>query len=149
MKSVWMPVRFGNCLVIMRSGAMDFWRENPGWKIKSWVPLGVVVKREQNRVRSVRWRALCISLCECLYWLKEFDTLTRTEESPEEWQHSQHFGDSCFFILFLLYVSSFQWISGNNSVTLHHELKCKKQWEVLPPTIIRCASVGNGSIEPG
>ncbi|HCJ23955.1 hypothetical protein DXA11_16100 [Bacteroides sp. AM56-10ce] len=32
-----------------------------------------------------------------------------------------------FFILFLLYVSSFQWISGNNSVTLHHELKCKKQ----------------------
>ena len=26
-----------------------------------------------------------------------------------------------------LYVSSFQWISGNNSVTLHHELKCKKQ----------------------
>ena len=27
---------------------------------------------------------LCISLCECLYWLKEFDALTRTEESPEE-----------------------------------------------------------------
>ena len=24
------------------------------------------------------------SLCECLYWLKEFDALTRTEESPEE-----------------------------------------------------------------
>ena len=61
-----------------------------------------LLKRKSGLKDKELGAALCISLCECLYWLKEFGTLTKTAESPEGWQPGQPFGDSRFLSFFLL-----------------------------------------------